>query len=286
MKGAARRNEEGGARQGPAARFSPLLDRETQAMRQFRVKAALAALFALLALGGCSARDPRGFLAQASESEVQSTRIKGKEAICERITHQAKLNQIPESLIHRVVLRESHYDAAARHGRYWGLMQISHATAKSMGYSGPPIGLLDPETNLKYAVAYLANAYRVAGGDEKRAQKLYERGFYFDAKRAGRLGLLHAALEDASEPGRAQAQNAEAPVNDPQAVAQTASAEQASAALDQAALEHNPANAENHLDSEYLDKAAEEKPADAAKAKAHHKHTASHTASAKAAPSP
>ena len=162
----------------------------------------------LLALGGCSGRDPRGFLAQASESEVQSTRIKGKEAICERITHHAKLNEIPESLIHRVVLRESRYDPAARHGRYWGLMQISHATAKSMGYSGPPIGLLDPETNLKYAVAYLANAYRVAGGDEKRAQKLYERGFYYDAKRAGRLGLLHAALEDASEPKRAEAQNA------------------------------------------------------------------------------
>ena len=279
------RRDEEGKRQGPAARFSPLLDRETQAMRQFRVEAAFAALFALLALGGCSGRDPRGFLAQASESEVQSTRIKGKEAICERITHHAKLNEIPESLIHRVVLRESHYDPAARHGRYWGLMQISHATAKSMGYSGPPIGLLDPETNLKYAVAYLANAYRVAGGDEKRAQKLYERGFYYDAKRAGRLGLLHAALEDASEPERAQAQNAGASANDPQAAQQTASAEQASVALDQAALEHNPANAENHLDSEYLDKASDEKPAPAAKAKSRRK-TASHTASAKTAPSP
>ncbi len=256
-------------------------------MKQLRVRAAIAALFAAaLVLGGCSGRDPRAFLAQASELEVLSARVRGKEAICERITHHAKLNEIPESLIHRVVQRESRYDPAARHGRYWGLMQISHATAKSMGYSGPPIGLLDPETNLKYAVAYLANAYRVAGGDEKRAQKLYERGFYFDAKRAGRLGLLHAALEDASEPRRDEAQNAGAQANDPQAVAQTASAEQASAALDQAALENNPANAENHLDSEYLDKASDEKPAPAAKAKAHRKHTASRTASATAAPSP
>ena len=255
-------------------------------MKLFRVKAAIAALFAAAsALGGCSGHDPRAFLAQASESEVLLARVKGKEAICERITHHAKLNEIPESLIHRVVLRESRYDPAARHGRYWGLMQISHATAKSMGYSGPPIGLLDPETNLKYAVAYLANAYRVAGGDEKRAQKLYERGFYFDAKRAGRLGLLHAALEDASEPGRGEAQNAGAPANDAQAVAQTAAAEQASVALDQAALEHNPANAENHLDSEYLDKTSEEKPAPAAKAKSRRK-LASHTASAKSAPSP
>jgi Transglycosylase SLT domain len=257
-------------------------------MKQFRVRAALAALFAAApVLGGCSGHDPRGFLAQATESEVQSARIKGKEALCERITHHAKLNEIPESLIHRVVLRESHYDPAARHGRYWGLMQISHATAKSMGYSGPPIGLLDPETNLRYAVAYLANAYRVAGGDEKRAQKLYERGFYYDAKRAGRLGLLHAALEDASDPKPAGAQSAERTANDPQATAQTAAAEQASVALDQAALEHNPANTENHLDSEYLDKTAEDKPAPAAKAKAHRRHIASHTASsAKAAPTP
>ncbi len=253
-----------------------------------RDKAAIAALFAVLALGGCSGRDPGGFLAQASESEIQSARVKGKEAICERITHHAKLNEIPESLIHRVVLRESRYDPAARHGRYWGLMQISHATAKSMGYSGPPIGLLDPETNLKYAVAYLANAYRVAGGDEKRAQKLYERGFYFDAKRAGRLGLLHAALSDSTEPKPAEAQSAEAPAGDAQSV-QTAAADQASVALDQAALEHNPANAENHLDSEYLDRAAEEKPTRASSSKARRKsafHTASHIASAKSAPSP
>ena len=256
-------------------------------MKQFRVRAAFAALFAAPLLGGCSGHDPRGFLAQASESEVLSARVKGKEAICERITHHAKLNEIPESLIHRVVLRESHYDPAARHGRYWGLMQISHATAKSMGYSGPPIGLLDPETNLKYAVAYLANAYRVAGGDEKRAQKLYERGFYYDAKRAGRLGLLHAALEDASEPKSAGPQSTERAANDPQAATQTAATDQASVALDQAALEHNAANTENHLNSEYLDKSAEEKPAPAAKAKAHRKHLASHTASfTKAAPSP
>jgi hypothetical protein len=232
-------------------------------MKNLRDKAALAALFAALALSGCSGRDPRGFLAQASESEVLSARVKGKEAICERITHHAKLNEVPESLIHRVVLRESRYDPAARHGRYWGLMQISHSTAKSMGYSGPPIGLLDPETNLKYAVAYLANAYRVAGGDERRAQKLYERGFYYDAKRAGRLGLLHAALSEPTDPKPAEAQSAEAPAND----AQTTAAEQASVALDQAALEHNPANAENHLDSDYLDRASKEKPARASSSK-------------------
>jgi hypothetical protein len=231
-------------------------------MNELSTKAAVAALFAALALGGCSGRDPRGFLAQASDSDVQSARAKSREAICERITHHAKLNSIPESLIHRVVQRESKYDPSSRHGAYWGLMQISHSTAKSMGYSGPPIGLLDPETNLRYAVAYLANAYRVAGGDEKRAQKLYMRGFYFDAKRSGRLSLLHPALsEPPSEPEPTAAQSAEAQANDAQSAAQAAASEQASEALDQAALEHNPANAENHLDSQYLERASQEKPA-------------------------
>ncbi|ARN82656.1 transglycosylase SLT domain-containing protein [Methylocystis bryophila] len=236
-------------------------------MKQSCAKATLAAvLVASLAQAGCSGHDPHDFLARAPDSEVQAARAKSREEICERITHHAKLNHIPESLIHRVVQRESKYDPTSRHGAYWGLMQISHSTAKSMGYSGPPIGLLDPETNLRYAVAYLANAYRVAGGDEKRAQRLYMRGFYFDAKRSGRLTLLHPALSDPSaDPSSAEAQSAEAPANDTQAAPQSAAAEQASEALDQAALEHNPANAENHLDNEYLERVSQETPASASK---------------------
>jgi hypothetical protein len=236
-------------------------------MDETRNKAAIAVIFAAaLVLGGCSGRDPRGFLAQAPDSVVQAARAKNREAICARITHHAKLNKIPESLVHRVVQRESKYDPSSRHGAYWGLMQISHSTAKSMGYSGPPIGLLDPETNLTYAVAYLANAYRVAGGDEKRAQLLYMRGFYCEAKRRGRLGLLHPAPADGpySRPAGSEEQaaeaSAEAEATGDQNAAQAAAVEQASEALDQAALEHNPANAENQLDSHYLERASDETP--------------------------
>jgi hypothetical protein len=243
-------------------------------MKETRAKAAIPAVFAAaLVLGGCSGRNSQDFLARAPDAEVQAARAKNREAICARITHHAKLNKIPESLVHRVVQRESKYDPSSRHGHYWGLMQISHSTAKSMGYSGPPIGLLDPETNLTYAVAYLANAYRVAGGDEKRAQLLYMRGFYCEAKRRGRLGLLHPAPADGpySSPADTAAQSespgaeapAEAEAQGGQSAAQAAAAEQASEALDQAALEHNPANAENHLDSDYLVRVSEEqeKPA-------------------------
>ncbi len=96
-------------------------------------------------------------------------------------------NNVPERLVRRVVHRESRYNPAARNGPYWGLMQISHPTARGMGYSGAPKGLLDAETNLKYAVRYLSGAYKVAGGNENQAVRFYSRGYYYDAKRKGLL---------------------------------------------------------------------------------------------------
>lgn len=116
-----------------------------------------------------------------------------REALNARIAYYARTYQVPESLVHAVVHRESKYNPSLRHGPYWGLMQIRHDTARSMGYAGAANGLLDPDTNLTYAVAYLANAYKVAGGDEKRAIKLYAGGYYYEAKRQGILGELHSA---------------------------------------------------------------------------------------------
>lgn len=103
------------------------------------------------------------------------------------IAHYAQQYNVPEALIRRVIVRESGYNAAARNGPYYGLMQISHATAKGMGYSGSPSGLLDAETNLRYAVRYLAGAYITAGGNNDQAVRFYARGYYYDAKRAGLL---------------------------------------------------------------------------------------------------
>ncbi|MCO5065185.1 MAG: lytic transglycosylase domain-containing protein [Rhizobiaceae bacterium] len=95
--------------------------------------------------------------------------------------------EVPESLVRRVARRESRFNPQARNGPYWGLMQISHATARGMGYLGEASGLLDAETNLKYAVRYLRGAYMVARGNEEVADQLYQRGYYFDAKRMGLL---------------------------------------------------------------------------------------------------
>lgn len=98
---------------------------------------------------------------------------------------------VPEKLVHRVVHRESRYNSKAfnRNG-YFGLMQISYPTAKSMGYDGPPGGLLDAETNLKYAIKYLRGAYIVADTNHDNAVRLYARGYYYDAKRKGMLDVL------------------------------------------------------------------------------------------------
>ncbi|MGJ0392250.1 MAG: transglycosylase SLT domain-containing protein [Methylocystis sp.] len=152
-----------------------------------------AATLSALVLAGCA---PTGSpVASAPESYANEPRpetaLTGKDGLHARIAHFARLYDIPESLIHRSVRRESNYNPAARHGPYWGLMQIRHDTAKHMGYSGPANGLLDAETNLTYAVPYLANAYALSGGSETRAIRLYAGGYYYEAKRRGMLGLLH-----------------------------------------------------------------------------------------------
>ena len=103
------------------------------------------------------------------------------------ISHYADVYDVPKDLVHRVVRRESNYRPTAYNSGNWGLMQIRHATAKGMGYDGKAEGLLDAETNLRYAVRYLRGAYMVAGGDKDHAIRLYSRGYYYDAKRAGLL---------------------------------------------------------------------------------------------------
>ncbi len=103
------------------------------------------------------------------------------------IVKWAAIHDIPESLLHRVIQRESDYRADARNGPYWGLMQILPQTARTMGHRGPPSSLLDAETNLKYAGKYLRGAWLVSDGDEATAVSWYARGYYYEAKRRGML---------------------------------------------------------------------------------------------------
>lgn len=94
------------------------------------------------------------------------------------IARHAAANGVPVELVRRVVTRESGFNPRASNRGNLGLMQIRYATARSMGYSGSPGGLLDAETNLTYAVKYLAGAYHAAGGNEGRAVALYASGYH------------------------------------------------------------------------------------------------------------
>jgi soluble lytic murein transglycosylase-like protein len=50
-----------------------------------------------------------------------------------------RLHKVPEAFVHRVVKRESNYNARAKGGSALGLMQIKHATARGLGCSRSPL---------------------------------------------------------------------------------------------------------------------------------------------------
>jgi soluble lytic murein transglycosylase-like protein len=145
-----------------------------------------------IALAGCAPTGSPEASVGATE-HVPLSRPSSKDSLNSLVAYYAKAHDVPESLVHTAIKRESGYNPALKHGHFWGLMQIRYDTAKSMGYSGPPSGLLDAKTNLAHAVPYLANAYRVANGDERRAIRLYASGYYYEAKRRGLLKGLRTA---------------------------------------------------------------------------------------------
>jgi soluble lytic murein transglycosylase-like protein len=103
------------------------------------------------------------------------------------VASYARLYDLPEDLIHRVVQRESGYNPAARNGPYYGLMQILPQTAQTMGFRGTPTDLLDADTNLRYGAKYLRGAWMVSGGNRDEAVMWYAKGYYYEAKRMGLL---------------------------------------------------------------------------------------------------
>jgi soluble lytic murein transglycosylase-like protein len=117
-----------------------------------------------------------------------------------RIAAHAQATGVPADLIHHVITRESRYNPGAiGPGGVYGLMQLKHGTARGLGYSGTPSGLLDPETNLTYGVRYLAGAYKVAGGNPTRAYSLFRSGYYYHAKRQGIRSMAYAAAPEPAQ---------------------------------------------------------------------------------------
>jgi hypothetical protein len=115
---------------------------------------------------------------QSSWSSSYGGGFGGQSALSGMIAQAASTAGVPVSLAERVVRRESGGNPRAVHAGNYGLMQIRLGTARAMGYGGSAAGLLDPSTNMTYAMRYLAGAYRAAGGSESRAVALYARGYH------------------------------------------------------------------------------------------------------------
>jgi soluble lytic murein transglycosylase-like protein len=94
--------------------------------------------------------------------------------LAERSASQAGL---PPAIADAVMAVESGYDphAVGSSGEI-GLMQVLPSTARMLGFMGSLDGLAEPETNIRLGVAYLAEAWRLAGKDLCTAVMKYRAG--------------------------------------------------------------------------------------------------------------
>jgi len=124
----------------------------------------------------------------ASPASAQKQRLASLDAngnLNSLIARHAAANNLPEDLVRRVIRRESGGNPRVVSAGNYGLMQIKLPTARAMGYTGTAAGLLDADTNMTYAVKYLAGAYRAANGNSNQAVHYYAVGYYYAAKRKG-----------------------------------------------------------------------------------------------------
>ncbi|WP_341874487.1 lytic transglycosylase domain-containing protein [Methylobacterium nodulans] len=93
------------------------------------------------------------------------------------LMREALARGLPPQIADAVVRIESGYDPSqiGSVGEI-GLMQVRPATAAMLGFRGTDADLAVPETNLHYGVAYLAEAWRLAGGDLCRTLMKYRAG--------------------------------------------------------------------------------------------------------------
>jgi len=84
-------------------------------------------------------------------------------SIANRLAREA---QLPPELVRAVVHVESNWDQdlTGLAGEI-GLMQILPATARDIGFVEDDKALYDPETNIRWGIRYLSEAYRLASGD-------------------------------------------------------------------------------------------------------------------------
>ena len=112
------------------------------------------------------------------------------EEIDKLIAKHAKQHGVPVKLARAVVQVESNYNPNARGAvGEVGLMQLRPRTARGIGYKGTMKKLHDPDTNLKYGMKYLGEAYRRGGKTTCGAILKYNAGHY--AKRMNKTSARY-----------------------------------------------------------------------------------------------
>jgi soluble lytic murein transglycosylase-like protein len=93
------------------------------------------------------------------------------------IEQEAGRQGLPPAIAEAVMAVESGYNPGAIGGvGEIGLMQILPSTARMLGFMGSNAELALPENNIRYGVTYLAQAWRLAGGDLCTATMKYRAG--------------------------------------------------------------------------------------------------------------
>jgi len=101
----------------------------------------------------------------------------GRAAYLALVRQEAERGGLPPDVADAVATVESGYrtGAVGRSGEI-GLMQVRPETAALLGHRGGLTNLFDPETNVRFGVMYLAQAWRLADGDLCRALMKYRAG--------------------------------------------------------------------------------------------------------------
>jgi soluble lytic murein transglycosylase-like protein len=101
----------------------------------------------------------------------------GQTEYTDLLAREAKARGLPPAVADAVAFVESGFnDSAVGSVGELGLMQVRPATAAMLGHTGPAADLFNPETNVRFGVAYLARAWTLAGGDLCRALMKYRAG--------------------------------------------------------------------------------------------------------------
>lgn len=83
-----------------------------------------------------------------------------------KVMDAARAARMPPELADAVATVESNYNVGAIGGvGEIGLMQVLPSTARMLGFDGTAGELANPDANIRYGVAYLSQAWRLAGGD-------------------------------------------------------------------------------------------------------------------------